>query len=1147
MNEPVRIRSLLLRRAPGLPQGLPEPIRPDPGLTIIHGPNGSGKTTTSRAAQALLWPGESRFEGFWVRGELEYGQAPWLVELGPGVLSVQQAGQDQKHPAGSGSALGDRYNLGLHQLIQADDQAFAEAVLRESSGGYDLKDALKNLGFEERLPRKAGNVYKAYEAALKKLDRARSQQQDLLGQEELLERLQARSMEIRKDQAELERLQNQVKLILAREALKKAEADLASFPEAVSLLTGLETDRLETLKTRIETETEDLAQETKRLEAARKALESLGLPDQGIAPRVLESLRLRTEELEDRERERQRLGREAAGVRAEAEEERRMIGAPVDEERLDALDLDGVTDLAGLARKAGKVRAERQAKEALADWLGRDESRFDSDSLRQGLSLLLQWLLETDEKSSPNQGLKRFLLLLAGALVGSGAILGWKQHWGFFGLILAGVVLWLWLALPRAGARLRTEIQNRFLGLGLAGPESWTLSEVKRTAQGLWKALGREILIEEKEIRWSGLKREREKLARDEFELTQTREDVTARLGMAPDMDETALFFLVEGLRRLQEARARLAQTRARLADAEASVRENLSALSASLAAYGYADLGDLAAIKAAFSDLGQRANEHQRIVQDMGHAEQRIGEARDRIASLETERLALFQKLGLNPDQEAILHRWVGMLPAFASARENMLRAEQQHKLAAQALGPEDDLDPGPLLELEQRIRECRASAADQEAVLKEIGGLRTRLDQARESHDLEEALTGLENSKELLREERDQAEKDALGALIGDYLEQRNKAENLPAVFTRADRFLGLFTRGGYTLDFDPRGPEFRALDTATGQGRSLDQLSSGTRVQLLMAVRMAFVEEQEQGPGLPLFLDEALANSDPERTQAILEAVCGILETGRQVFYFTARPAEVELWRGLLQERGWSSLAVLDLEELKDQGQAQKRPLKSLPAPARPRPPQPGDLDREAYGRLLQVPEFAPGEDDMGSTHVWHFFQEPGLIHRLLLAGYKRWGPLRTMLLSGALPFLSKDSPEAKRALAVAAVLEEAARAWRVGRGRPVTRQDLVDGGVSPVFIDRVDELSQELGQDARALLAALSNGQVKRFKKETVAALEEHLEEAGCLDQRALLNRDQVLERAMLAASQELKAGYLTPPEIKALIQRLDLSA
>ena len=1147
MNEPLRIRSLLLRRAPGLPQGLPEAVRPDPGLTIIHGPNGSGKTTTSRAAQALLWPEEPRFEGFSVQGELEYGQAPWLVELGPGVLSVQQAGQDQKHPAGSGSALGDRYNLGLHQLIQADDQAFAEAVLRESSGGYDLKDALKNLGFEERLPRKAGNVYKAYEAALKKLDRARRQQQELLGQEELLERLQARSMEIRKDQAELERLQNQVKLILAREALKKAEADLASFPEAVSLLTGLETDRLETLKARIETETEDLAQETKRLEAARKALESLGLPDQGIAPPVLESLRIRTGDLEEQDRERQRLQREVAGIRAEAEEERRIIGVPVDEKRLDALDLSGISDLAGLARRAEKVRAGRLAKETLAQWLGRDESRFDPDSLRQGLSLVLQWLLETGEKSSSKRTLKRFLLVLAGALAGSGAVLGWKQHWGFLGLALAGAMLWLWLALPRAEVRFRTEIQNRFLGLGLTGPESWTVSEVKRTALGLWKALGQETLIEQKEIKWSGLDQERESLARDEFELTQTREDVAARLGIAPDTNEAALFFLVEGLRRLQDSRARLAQAQARLADASGSVRKILGALAASLAPHGYADLDDPAAIKAAFADLGQRVNGHQRMIQEIGHAEQRIGDARDRLETLEAERLALFQRLGLNPDQEATLHRWVNSIPGLRSARDEKLKAERELQLAVQAVGPESGPEQRPLLELEQRIQECRASAAELEPTLKEIGGLRTRLDQARESHDLEEALAGLENSKEHLREERDQAEKAALGALIGDYLEQRNKAENLPAVFTRANLFLSLFTKGAYTLDFDPRGPEFRALDTTTGQGRALDQLSSGTRVQLLMAVRMAFVEEQEQGPRLPLFLDEALANSDPERTQAILEAVCGILETGRQVFYFTARPAEVELWRGLLQERGWSSLAVLDLEELKDQGQAQKRPLKNLPAPARPRPPQPGDLDREAYGRLLQVPEFDPGEDDMGSTHVWHFFQEPGLIHRLLLAGYKRWGPLRTMLLSGALPFLSKDSPEAKRALAVAAVLEEAARAWRVGRGRPVTRQDLVDGGVSPVFIDRVDELSQELGEDARALLAALANGQVKRFKKDTVAALEEHLEEAGCLDQRALLNRDQVLERAMLAASRELKAGYLTPPEIQALIQRLDLSA
>ena len=59
--------------------------------------------------------------------------------------------------------------------------------------------------------------------------------------------------------------------------------------------------------------------------------------------------------------------------------------------------------------------------------------------------------------------------------------------------------------------------------------------------------------------------------------------------------------------------------------------------------------------------------------------------------------------------------------------------------------------------------------------------------------------------------------------------------------------------------------------ALDNEEQRERTLDELSSGTRLQLLLAVRVAFVEQQERGPMLPLILDETLGNSDEHRARA------------------------------------------------------------------------------------------------------------------------------------------------------------------------------------------------------------------------------------------------------------------------------------
>jgi uncharacterized protein YhaN len=81
----------------------------------------------------------------------------------------------------------------------------------------------------------------------------------------------------------------------------------------------------------------------------------------------------------------------------------------------------------------------------------------------------------------------------------------------------------------------------------------------------------------------------------------------------------------------------------------------------------------------------------------------------------------------------------------------------------------------------------------------------------------------------------------------------------------------------------------------------------LSTGTKIQLMMAVRLAFIEESEQGVMLPILADELLANSDDERSAAMIGALCEISRAGRQVFYFTAQEDEVQRWEEWVSSHG------------------------------------------------------------------------------------------------------------------------------------------------------------------------------------------------------------------------------------------------
>ena len=166
--------------------------------------------------------------------------------------------------------------------------------------------------------------------------------------------------------------------------------------------------------------------------------------------------------------------------------------------------------------------------------------------------------------------------------------------------------------------------------------------------------------------------------------------------------------------------------------------------------------------------------------------------------------------------------------------------------------------------------------------------------------------------------------------GYLLADYVSRQQREDEQPRVLRRARELFTRITHGRYELsvhEADP--PEFRAKDTAQNRGLALDELSSGTRLQLLLAARVAFVEQQEQAVRVPLILDETLGNSDDRRAGEIIDAVIEICRQGRQVFYFTAQHDEVGKWRKLLGESPQVAHHEVDLAEVRQFSETERVP--------------------------------------------------------------------------------------------------------------------------------------------------------------------------------------------------------------------------
>ena len=197
------------------------------------------------------------------------------------------------------------------------------------------------------------------------------------------------------------------------------------------------------------------------------------------------------------------------------------------------------------------------------------------------------------------------------------------------------------------------------------------------------------------------------------------------------------------------------------------------------------------------------------------------------------------------------------------------------------------------------------------------EIRGLST--EQGSIQADLK-TLTGEEESSSLraerhrlLEEIRGHARECAVSTIAENLIKEAQakfERERQPGVVRHAESFFKDITDGRYRTVFSPLGKsEIQVTDSASVPKQPF-QLSRGTREQLFLALRFGLIRELGQrSEGLPVIVDEALVNFDPERGLRAAAAFTKLAEAN-QVLVFTCHPTIVELFQ--------TAAAKLDVQE-------------------------------------------------------------------------------------------------------------------------------------------------------------------------------------------------------------------------------------
>ncbi|WP_018872731.1 AAA family ATPase [Thioalkalivibrio sp. ALJ16] len=1130
----MKLDSLDIVRMPGLHPGFRlEALKS--GVNVVVGPNASGKSSLVRALRSVLYTQELRQTGVHIEATFIDAEGPLQAHRLGTDLSWSRNGERIEAPPLPDHRFIDCYTLHIEDLLNADhgtEQEIGLRLARELAGGYDLP-ALRDDPALSLKTTHARSESQALTAAEQELRERRQQQRGLQHDEQRLTDLKAQRRQTQRATHEADQYERALDLLGARRQHRDLKTRMAALPPGLDKLRGDELQRLALIHDELRRLEHEQQQARTRLEDARQRCEETGLTDPDLDADHVDDQRPAIRRLLDLERGLE----QATGELHEAQATLRQAaeglgGTPETAPALDPATLHRVEQ--SLETLRGLQAGIAQREDELASLPATEDTLPAPDTLRRGRDELLHWL--GAPRPTPWTGLRRaaagIALLAAGGAIGTATAL---IHPAF--AVLALPVAWgaYVAARPAAHDISREAARARFRDSGLAQPSDWQTDAVRERLAHLEHELGTAEAALRTAERRARLERElQERRAAREQEEVHLKA-IARQVGFDPGCMDASLQRWIHltanhdrACQAVNAARAEQERLTAELETTRAPVLDFLSRHSvAPPAAHPSADALaqrlDRLAARLQTRDTAQR--EEKAAQRELKRLQGDADRAREQIA-------ALYAAAGLENDDEATLRERLRLWPDWQELSAQLANVYERERDRRRHLEDRPDLldavEADAADSLESQLQTLRDQAAERDRLSEEIARIEAAIDRAGHERQLEAARARRERARDTLSERLEQALFATAGNVLLDQIEIEHEQAVQPVPLRQAREWFQRFTRHQYQLQFSPHAAtRFSARETASGAIRSLTELSSGTRMQLLLAVRMAFALEAERGrSALPLILDEALGTADPNRFRAVAESLQALAhEAGRQVFYLTAQPEDARYW----QAQG-SSVEIIDLAARRWGQQVLGSP-DQLTLPATEPVPAPGSDTPEDYAqRIGGIPVIDPWQDPAG-IHLFHLLRDRlELLQRLLELGVDRLGALESLLEGPANSLL--EPPEYQMLKARSEATRVWIRAWRQGRGRPVDRAALeASEAVSATFIQAVSDLASQLNGDAEQLLLELEGGTVKRFQSSARERLSEWLSDNGYIDPNPVLTEPE-LEHRVIAT---LKPHHPTPEQ------------
>lgn len=1134
----MKLKRLIINRLPGIDQRF-EIESAGAGVHIIFGPNAIGKSSICRAVEGLYWDGRGPTERTEVTGQFELDGDTWRAERDGTRLRWRREGEYRVPPGIPASHNHRCFFLRLRDLIDPSPdgtQDVASEIRRQMSGGFDLNRIVVDL-FSRVSGRQEISQRKKFNTAAEDVERAEGTQSALQRRSDELGTLRKRREVALLDARRLPSVNRAVGLAGRTKAHAHVVEEIRTLPDALANLTGREVIEIERLQNRIN----ELKEETRHLERERDV--ASGAKRDSRLPAKLNKSELavwqrKAEEFERLELELQNARTHRAGCRKELGDALTALGGG---------DVDGVTltvrqhaQLFEFLRAAENHRARKNAIEERLSLLVHLDHGEDVpgqlETLRSAVDALRRWLGAPESESFRNRlWARRGWIMLGVAMMLAGGAGLWVFDDPRFGLLLAagsGVVVPATLLRgTKAASDTRAKAQQDYASLDVEALDAWEAGSVESRLRKLEVEVAsidsRLHRARDRDVEREYLKNQLNGLDKAETSLDERRKKLLESLKLDALPPDAELVDFARALDQLRATRIKHEGVSGTVDNLEETHAQLLSYLADILQRHGEPMPEDATAAKVYLVSLSGRNDQLVKALDDEGQIDAQLKRNSSERETVLHSIQEIYVEASLKDGDLSGLTELLNLLPQYRELEENENRFKAQIDLDREELAKagEPDLADCDRSTLERLVRDFSAAEKEALELQEQIATIEAQVNEAQSGSNLQNLIARREKARLELQDLRDKALFAEAGTFLVNAVEKEYEQNQMPRVLKRARGHFSNFTHHGYELRLsrDTQAPRLLAVDLPSGEEREINELSDGTRAQLLLASRMAFAEEVEHGQTLPLFLDEALDQSDPARFEAIARSLGRLAkDQGRQIFYLTSDPQDRDRFRHALEAEKCVVAAEIDLGLIRGKTASVSGPT-MLQVPPRPVIPAPDGASTEEYGVTLDVPAFAPALGYAPQHFFYVLFDDLNLLRDFLVNSIEhagQWKSVSGTPLAERLGSRSITSQEIDSRVSLLGVFCEA---WNRGRSRAIDRDVLVkSGAVSLRYLDDVVAIARELNGDPEKLLAELrerNDNRLKGFRQNSADVLEGYLSDHGYLDERQVLDESELTLRAL----------------------------